>query len=103
MEGIVGRRDNHSGFKIILPDEASDSGGSDHSREGHRCALFREPGGQDRGNVWARLTRVHADKHARSRMLAMQIGPQSVSGGKQRGIVERGSARNAANTVGTKK
>ena len=57
----------------------------------------------DVGNVRARFARVHADKHARSRMLAMQIGPQSVSGGKQRGIVERRCARNAANTVGTKK
>jgi hypothetical protein len=45
---------------------------------------------------------VHADKHPRGRMFAMQIGTQSVSSGKQGGIVKRRRTRNAANTVGTK-
>ena len=102
MEGIVGGGDYHAGFKIILADQAGDSRGGDHSRKGHRCASLRKARGKDRSNVRAGFASVHADKDARGRMFAMQIGAQSVSGRKQGGIVERRRAGNAANTVGTK-
>ena len=82
MKGIVGRGDDHAGFKIILAYQAGYAGCGDDAREGHRCAGLRQTRGQDSGDMRAGFAGVHADKHAGSGMLAMQIGAQSVAGGE---------------------
>ena len=46
---------------------------------------------------------VHPDEHVGGGVFAKQIGGKRASGGKKSGVVERRSAGNAANTVGSEK
>ncbi len=46
---------------------------------------------------------VHADQDMRCTMFALEIRAERASGGVESGVVERRSARDAANPVGSKK
>jgi hypothetical protein len=53
--------------------------------------------------VWAGFAGVHADEDVSSGMFANQIGRERAAGGEESGVVERRSAGNAANAVGSEK
>jgi hypothetical protein len=46
---------------------------------------------------------VHADKNVRGGVFAKQISGEGTAGGEKSGVVERRSAGNAANTIGSEK
>ena len=98
------RGGNHdAGLKIILANEAGDAGSGDDAGKGDGGAGLREAGGQESGNVGAGFAGVHANEHVGSGVLAKQIGGERAPGSEERGVVQRRSAGNAANTVGSKK
>jgi len=62
-----------------------------------------EAGGKESGDVRAGFARVHADEDVSSGMLANQIGGERAAGGEESGVVERRSAGDAANAIGSEK
>ncbi len=46
---------------------------------------------------------VHADENVGGGVLAEQIGGERAPGGKKSGVIERRSAGNAANSIGSEK
>jgi hypothetical protein len=100
---IVRGGDNHSRLKIILAHETSNAGSGDYAGKGDGGAGLREAGGEERGDVRAGFAGVHAHEHVRGGMFPKQVGGESAAGGEESSVVERRSAGNAANTVGSEK
>ena len=61
MKRIVRGGNDHSGFKIILPHEASYSRRGEDTCEGHGCAGLCKSGGQDGRDVRAGFASIHTD------------------------------------------
>jgi hypothetical protein len=101
--GIVGSGNNNAGLKIILADEAGDAGGGNDARKSDGRALMGEAGGKECGDMRAGFARVHADEDASRGMFANQIGRERTARGEESRVVERRSAGDAANAVGTEK
>jgi hypothetical protein len=100
---IVGRGNNDAGLEIILADEASYTGRGDDACKSYRRASLGEPGGEESGDVGAGFASVHADENVRGGVFAKQIGGERAARGEKSGVVERRSAGNAANTIGSEK
>ena len=66
-------------------------------------AGLREARSEESGDVRAGFSRVHADENVSGGVLAEQIGGERTAGGKKSGVVERRSAGDAANAVGSEK
>ncbi len=100
---IVRSGNNNSGLKIILADEAGDAGGGDDARKSDGRTFMGEAGGKESGDMRAGFARVHADEDVSSGMFANQIGRERTARGEESRVVERRSAGDAANAVGTEK
>jgi len=98
---IVGGGDDDAGLKIILADQAGYAGRGNDTCKGYRCAGLREACGEESGDVRTGFARVHADKNAGGGVFAEQIGRERTAGGEKGGVVERRSAGNAANAIGS--
>lgn len=98
---IVRGGNNNASLKIVLADETGDARCGDNAREGNGCAGVFEPGSEEGSNVGAGFAGVHADKNVCGRVFAEQKGGERTAGGEKSGVVERRSARNAANAVGS--
>jgi len=53
--------------------------------------------------MWAGFAGVHADENVSGGMLAKQISGERTACGEKSGVVERRSAGNAANAIGSEK
>jgi hypothetical protein len=100
---IVRSGNDNAGLKIILADEAGDTGSGNDACKSDGCALMDEAGGQESGDMRAGFAGVHADEDVSSGMFANQIGRERAAGGEESGVVERRSAGDAANAVGSEK
>jgi len=100
---IVRSGNDNTGLKIILADEAGDAGSGDDACKSDGRAPMGEAGGEKSGDVRAGFARVHADEGVSNGMFANQIGGERAAGGEESGIVERRSAGDAANAVGSEK
>lgn len=98
--GIVRSGNDDAGVKIVLADEASYTWSRDNTGESDRGASLLEASGKQSGDVGTGFTRVHADENVSSGMFAQQVSGEGATCGEESGVVKRGSAGNAANTVG---
>src|SRR5882762_503516 len=103
FKGIVRGGDDHAGLKIILPHQTSHAGSGDHASEGHRRASLREARRKQGGDVRAGFASVHSDEGVSGAMFALEIRAESAPRGVEGSVVQRRRARDAANTVGSKK
>jgi hypothetical protein len=100
---IVGSGNDHAGLKIILADEAGDAGRGNDTSKGDGAAGLRETRGEESGDVRAGFSRVHADENVSGGVLAEQISGERTAGGIKGSVVERRSAGDAADAVGSEK
>jgi hypothetical protein len=100
---IVGGGDDHASLKIILADKAGDARCGDDPCESDRTAGLRKSGGEESCDVRAGFASVHADENVGGGVFAKQISGERTAGGEKSGVIERRSARNAANSIGSEK
>jgi len=100
---VVGSGDDNAYVKIILANEAGNAGGGENSGRGNRGAAVSEARSDDGGNVRTGFAGVRADERVRRRVIAMKVFGDGAAESKERGVVERGSTGNAADTVGAEK
>ena len=100
---IVRGGNNDPGLKIILANEAGNTGRGDDASKGYGSTGLGEPGGEESSNVGAGFAGVQADEDAGGGVFAQQIGGERAARGEKSAVVERWSARNAANTVCSEK
>jgi hypothetical protein len=98
---IVRSGNDDAGLKIILADKTGDAGRGNDTCKSYRRASLGEPGCKESGDVGAGFASVHADENVGGGMFAEQIGGKRAARGEKSGVVERRSARNAANTIGS--
>jgi hypothetical protein len=99
LVGIVGGGDNHAGLKVILAHQAGYAGRGDDSRKSDGAAGQPQSRGKKCGDVRAGFAGIHADEHVGGRMLPQQISAEGAAGGEERGVIERRSAGDTANSV----
>ncbi len=98
---IVRGGDDDAGLKIVLANETGDAGSGDNAGKSDGGSGLREAGGEESGDMRSGFTCIHANENVSGGMFAEQIGGEGTSGSKKSGVVERRSAGNAANTVGS--
>jgi hypothetical protein len=103
MVRIVGGGDDDAGLKIILADEAGDAGCGDDACKGYGCTSLCKAGGEKSGDVRAGFAGVHANENVGRGVFAKQISTERAAGGEESGVIERRSAGNAANSIGSEK
>lgn len=100
---IVRGGNNDARLKIILTNEAGDTGSGDYSCESDAAASLLKACGKQSGDVRAGFAGVHADENVGGRVFAEQIGGERKASGKKGGVVERRSAGNTTNAIGSEK
>jgi hypothetical protein len=89
-------------LKIALADKAGDAGSGDNSYKSNGSARFGKSGGKQSGDVRAGFAGVHADEDVGGAVFTLEIGAEGAARGIEGGVVERRSAGQAANSVGSK-
>lgn len=100
---IVRRGNNDAGLKIILADQAGHARSGDDASECDGGAGLLQASGEESSDVRAGFPGVHADQNASSGMFAEQKGGKRAASSEKSSVVERRSAGNAADAVGSEK
>jgi hypothetical protein len=100
---IVGSGDDNASLEIVLADETSNARRGDDAGKGDGRASLRETSGEESGNVGAGFASVHADENVCGGALTEEIRGERTASSIKSGVVERRSAWNAANPIGSEK
>ena len=99
VEGIMRSRDDHSGREIFLPNQAGDAGSADDAGGKELDSIIGKSGGELRGDVRPRFTRIHSDQDARPGVFRKQVFSERPRHPVQSGVVQGVRAGNTANAV----